>query len=73
MITNHEASKEILENLENCIRSLNEAILIAQRKCKPEEYESFKQSAGIFIGEIDYILIKPIHDNHPDLVPEAMK
>ena len=73
MITNHKAAKEILEKLESSIRLLNEVILIAQHKCDSDEYETFKKEAGVFIGNIDYKLIMPIHNMHPDLAPEAIK
>lgn len=69
MIENKDVATQLISLLYQADRSVNEAIRIAQEKCPPDEFATFRREMADVIYTLFEKGIVPICGLHPELIP----
>ena len=64
---NYDYATAMAEHLERVQTDLNTAVMLAESKADPEDFESIKKSLGMLIGKVDMELLWPIFKAYPEL------
>ena len=64
---NYDYATAMAEHLERVQADLNTAVILAESKADPEDFESIKKSLGMLIGRLDTELLVPIFEAFPEL------
>jgi hypothetical protein len=68
-----ETAEKVLPLLMEASARVNEAIARVVEKEGAETAHAFRRAAGQVMGEIYLDLMRPIHEEHPELVPEELR
>jgi hypothetical protein len=60
-------AKRFEQHMEDCIRELSSALLVAQQSSSADEFLEIKRTIGDIIASVDALLHDKIYNDHPEL------
>lgn len=66
------AAETITRLVESAIATLSESLTEAQHSMSPADFERFKRTVGIAIGNISTQALDPIYAQFPELAPPGL-
>jgi hypothetical protein len=62
-----ESARHFKARLEEAVKELSEALLVAEAGCSSDEFLDVRKSIGDLIARVDGLLYASIYADHPDL------
>ncbi|MEZ4310762.1 MAG: hypothetical protein R3F14_22190 [Polyangiaceae bacterium] len=69
----HDVAKQVLAIAQRVTTEMDASISLVQNECSDEEFAEYRKAAGRVMGYLFADIVRPILQEHPDLVPEEMK
>lgn len=69
----HEVAEKVVAIMQSVTKAMDESISLVQQQCPDEEFAEYRKAAGQVMGYLFTDIVRPIFQEHPDLVPEAMR
>ena len=70
---NREISEEVLAVMAEVYEKLNGSLYRVRVTCPEDEYKKYQEEISKLMSDMYFGVMRPIHDAHPELEPEALK
>lgn len=70
MISDGAVAKSISDLVLKACECLNETVIVAQERCRPDEFRKYRRAVGAVLAEVNDQLLNPLYSEHPALEPK---
>ena len=69
MIKDSIAAKQISELMMDIFIRLSDSCRQVKERCSPEEYKAYMKAMAKLTGDINFDVMEPLYEEHPELKP----